>query len=570
MTGLLGPNGAPITSKSYAKSTTKAPNPALGEAYGNWSGRNLVPITLPGGGLVQFDLNKLTLQDYRTMKDHYQVNASLSVLSFMQHQSDWHIECDDDKVKEQVTENLKQVWTQLNRAMSQANWAGYSPNVLQWENDVDGKQVVLTKVKDLLPEECYVEWKKVDGYAPPGEMPPKIRIFDGIKQFGQRYPIPIGNAYWYPLLMENGDYYGRKLLRPAYTSYFFSILIHLFSNRYYERFGEPVPVGRAPFDEEVDIGTADAPKNIKSTDYMLQVLQNLRNRSVVVLPSDRGEDQRTGYWEYDIEYLESQMRGADFSRYNSQLNEEISLAMFTPILLLQTADVGSYNLGVGHMQMYLWMLNAMNDDRASYINKYILKPMARMNFGKNAAIPRIVFRKLGNTDSTMLTAVLTALVQGAQVGFDLNELGQMCGLTLTQIGQTVGATPPVVDAGGADNTDSGTSGSGKGGTNADIAPPPLLLNAKAKQIHSAIVARVTAQVGNAYKADKVGELKINMGFRKQLEDVLDAEKVGHLYRSMDYWAADMAILGKEFSPTPEEFMSTFNNALNVEMSKVDK
>lgn len=565
MTGLLGPNGAPISTKNF----TKAPPPKLGEQYGNWSGRNLVPITLPGGGLIQFDLNKLTLQDYRTMKDHYQVNASLSVLSFMQHQSDWHIECSDPKIKELATENLKQVWTQLNRAMSQANWAGYSPNVLQWENDISGKRVVLTKVKDLLPEECYVEWKTVDGYAPPGELPPKIRIFDGIKQFGQRYPIPIGNAYWYSLLMENGDYYGRKLLRPAYTSYFFSILIHLFSNRYYERFGEPVPVGRAPFDEEVDIGTADEPKNIKSTDYMLQVLQNLRNRSVVVLPSDRGEDQRTGYWEYDIEYLESQMRGADFSRYNSQLNEEISLAMFTPILLLQTADVGSYNLGVGHMQMYLWMLNAMNDDRASYINKYILKPMARMNFGNNADIPRIVFRKLGNTDNTMLTAVLTALVQGAQVGFDLNELGQMCGLTLTQIGETVD-TPVSLETDADADADDDTGPDGSGGTNDDIAPPPLLLNSKARQISGAIVKRVTAQVGNAYKANKVGDLKVNMGFRRQLEDVLDPTKVAQLYRSMDFWTADMVILGTEYSPTATEFMTGFKTRLDAELSEIAK
>jgi hypothetical protein len=51
--------------------------------------------------------------------------------------------------------------------------------------------------------------------------------------------------------MQNGDYYGKKLLRPAFTSWFFSMLVHLFANRYYERFGEPTPVGRAPFDDEI-------------------------------------------------------------------------------------------------------------------------------------------------------------------------------------------------------------------------------------------------------------------------------------------------------------------------------
>jgi hypothetical protein len=52
------------------------------------------------------------------------------------------------------------------------------------------------------------------------------------------------------------------------------------------------------------------------------------------------------------------MRGADFERYMTRLDEEMSIGLFTPILLLRTADVGSYNLGQGHMQIYLWMLNA--------------------------------------------------------------------------------------------------------------------------------------------------------------------------------------------------------------------
>ena len=76
----------------------KADPPKLGEAFGQWAGRDVQFATLPGGGIVQFDLSKLTLADFRAMRDHYQVNASLAVLSFMQHQSDFHIECEDAKI----------------------------------------------------------------------------------------------------------------------------------------------------------------------------------------------------------------------------------------------------------------------------------------------------------------------------------------------------------------------------------------------------------------------------------------------------------------------------------------
>ena len=120
MSGLLGPNGQPIDMTKFTNK--KVSPPKTGEAFGRWAGQDIQFSTLPGGGIVQFDLSKLTLQDYRAMRDHYQVNASLAVLSFMQHQSDFHIECEDKKVADFCEEQIRANWTQLNRAMSMANW----------------------------------------------------------------------------------------------------------------------------------------------------------------------------------------------------------------------------------------------------------------------------------------------------------------------------------------------------------------------------------------------------------------------------------------------------------------
>lgn len=432
MTQLLGPNGKPISSATYNK---KAAPPKLGEAFGSWSGRDLQAVSLPGGGIVQFDLSKLTLADFRSMRDHYQVNASLAILSFMQHQSDWHIECEDKRIEAYCEEQLRKMWTPLNRAMGTANWAGYSPNVIDWENDMSIRKIVPSKIKDLVPEECSVNWKEIEGWAPENHIKPKFKIYDGIKQFGTGWPIPVDNTFWYPLLMENGDYYGRKLLRPAFTSWFFSILVHLFANRYYERFGEPTPVGRAPFDEEVDLAGGSKPGN----EYMLDILAQLRSRSVVVLPNDKspvGAGNSMEY-DYDIEYLESQMRGADFERYLTRLDEEISIGLFTPILLLRTADVGSYNLGQGHERIYQIMLNAMNDDRAHYINKYLLRRMTDFAFSTKAPSPVIKFRKGGIAQGDLIKELLTGLVQQNKVKVDIRELGQMTGMTLEEIEETV-------------------------------------------------------------------------------------------------------------------------------------
>ena len=727
MTGLLGPNGRPISSSEFKKAKDQ---PILGEAFGVWGpNADIRYANLPGIGIVQFDLSKLTLADYKVMRDHYQVNASLNVLSFMQHQSDWHIECENQKIADECERQLRNIWTQLNRAMSVANWSGYSPNILQWENNDITSRTELSKVKDLDPASCAVNWKEIDGWVPPGSNAKnKLKVYDGIKQIGAPWPIPsdncvtpdtlilcddfkwrpagelklgqgivafdenesnygrsyklativvnnpgnkecvtvlhsrgsitmttdhpvlvrsypvkrvtrkavefdgkscpnckgaviqngfgpykkfcsskcqseyaksqdkldgvnykehwvwrnagdlevgdriayfgdpwssednwisgylagvfdgeasisatgqlafwqksgrvldlvldlldsfdfeyelldnrgctqvtihggiresmrfvgifdtqrikvpevntrikIGksvdlvevqrvenvgnqdiasiqtsagtfitggllshNSFWYPMLMENNDYMGRKLLRPAFTSWFFSILIHMFANRYFERYGEPVVKGRAPFENDVQL--PDGTK-LNGLEYMISVMKDLRNRAVIALPDDKTEMSNGRMeFDYDISYLESQMRGADWERYLTRLDEEISIGLFTPILLLRTADVGSYNLGVGHMQMYLWMLNAMNDDRAQYINKYILSRMTDFNFSVKAPRPRIVFRKLGNQNADVLVQVMKYLTQGGRISFDYKELGEIVGMTVTEVKQTI-------------------------------------------------------------------------------------------------------------------------------------
>lgn len=427
--GLLDAKGNPISSSSFRK----APSPQLGEKYAPlWMGdRDRTFLTLPGGGTVMFDLSRLRLADFRAMRDHYQINATLAVMSFMVHQMDWRIECDSQKITDFVTENLKKVWTPFIRAISQSFWAGYSPNVLQWENDLEGKRVVLTKVKDIIPEEACVNWKDVPGWAPEGRIPPKIKVFDGIKLFGQEWPVPIENSFWYPLMMENGDMYGRKLLRPVFTSWYFSLLIHLFSNRYFERFGEPVPVGRAPYEEEIDVNGT----RVRGSDLMVQVLQNLRNRSVVVLPNERsstGVGTATDF-DYQIEYLESQMRGADFERYLMRLDEEMSIGLFTPLLILRTADVGSYNLGVTHWNMYLNMLNAIVGDIKSYADPYVLNRMVDLNFGKNAPRAELIFRKMGDDKAELVKQLLGSMVSKGTAKPDLNQLGDIVGLTVDEV-----------------------------------------------------------------------------------------------------------------------------------------
>lgn len=559
-TGLVDSRGNPLRSAQMKKD----PPPKQGESFGPWAGRDIEFMQMPGGGLVQFDLSKLRLEDFRSMRDHYQVNSSLAVLSFMQHQSDWTIECEDKAIAAACTEQLDAIWTTLNRSMATANWAGYAPNALNWDNNIHTRKMEISKVKDLIPEECEVHWKEVEGWSPPGRPRPKYRIYDGIDYAPQRgWPIPVENSYWYPLLMENGDYYGKKLLRPAFQSWFFSILIHLFANRYFERFGEPTPIGRAPFDDDIEVEGS----RVRGSTYMLNVIKELRNRSVVVLPNDRTQVGANGQseWEYDLEYLESQMRGADFERYLTRLDEEISLGLFTPILLLRTADVGSYNLGVGHMQVYLWMLNAMNDDRAQYIDKYILSKFTNFNFSPKAPRPHIKFRKMGNTDTDLIKQLLVALVSGGSATPDLDELGKLAGLSLKQVRQTTKPDEAPADP----NADPTKEPAKKKEEPANVNYPDAYM------VVQDIKERVGNQVTKMFREHRFGA-KVNMGFKKKFEKTLEYYGVlnpgvvtDNFYGRLDYWLEDIMSLGEDQFSGPESFMDMFGRVLLHEWSKVN-
>ena len=272
----------------------------------------VVPRNLLDGTVFRSDKNKIAT--YRKMKSHYQLSACLNVINFTLQKIDWYVEKEDstDKAKEVVEKSIEKVWHQLIRSMCKALWAGYSPMTKVFEME-DG-YITLKKIRDLAPETCR----------------PKI---DDVGNFAGFYQdqdfIPTKYAFWYPYQMEDGDLYGNPMLKGAYNSWYFSELTHLFANRYYERFGEPVVKGKAP-NETVEDNTG-AKKDAINTVQSLG--ESLKSHSVITLPSDTDE---RGNPLYDISYLESQMRGVDFDTYLKRLDTEMSRAVFIPDL--------SYNL----------------------------------------------------------------------------------------------------------------------------------------------------------------------------------------------------------------------------------
>lgn len=555
MPELVGPNGQPID-KYMAFKNKKSPAPTVGDKYAAWGGPNSSVMSLPGGGAIMFDLDRLDVGDFRQMRDDYQISASLAVLTFLLHQMDWRIVCDDAKQKTFYTEQIENMWTPLVRSMSQSFWAGYSPNVIDWENDVGSRRIVVDKIHDLVPEAAAVRWKKIEGVGTH-----KISVFDGIKQLiGPS--VPVENSFWYPCLMENGNYYGRKLLRPAFQPWFFSILLHLFANRYFERYGEPTPVGRAPFDDDIRF----MGEEMKGNQAMEVILNQLRNRSAVVLPNDKtswSDSETKPDFDYQIEYLESQMRGADFERYMTRLDEEKSLALFTPILMMRTASVGSYNLGNTQGMTYRWMLNAVAGDWREYVNWYLLKPMRDFNFGTNASLPKIQFRRLGAENEDLVRDVVRALIAKGGVKPDLEQLGEIAGLTLSEV-QAVTAAP----AQPGDPTQPSQAPDGGAGSAGNRTENRLSV----RLVTASLSERIEQQVVNAFDRDKLREVQFSLGFQRKFESALvdsgvedAAGQTKRFYQMLEGLLNDMVGVGYG---SPESFMLALKGHLDWMVDRI--
>lgn len=550
----------------------KAPEPMLGEKFGLWAGREneAATLALPGGGVLAFDLSRLTLADYRSMRSHYQIHISLMVLAFLMHELDWKIECADDRIRIHCEENMRRIWTRLIRGICTSHWAGFSPIVLQFENDLTGRRVMIDQVKDLLPEECTVYWDEVQGYAPPGHARPKHKIFGGIKQRNTSWPIPVDNCLWVPCLMESGDFYGRKLLKPAFPSWFFSQIIHLFANRYFERFGEPTPVGRAPLEEKFDTGGGVTKTG---REIMDGVLRNLRNRSVVVLPNDRDPSitQSANNFEWDITYLESQMRGADFERYLDRLDEEMSLALFTPVLLFRTADVGSYNLGAAHHALFMTMLNALAGDIKYYLDRYLLARMVDMNFSPNSPRAEWVPRKLGKDNAETLRAMVQSLITQKIAQPSLEELGVALGLSIEEISVVTAETNMAkLDA---------ELGAERAKLDAELAPTPVVVqpgpnSQNALAIVPRMFTRAKTQIEKAFREGTFdGAFKLDLGHQRQLVEALSAD--GNLHpseaaegfvRRVDSWFSEVASLGG--SLTERTVLQMLDQTIKAEINRL--
>lgn len=382
---------------------------------GSVGGSNLYIGKLPDGSTYNND--DISIATYRKMRLDPQVSACLNVIKFTMQRIDWYVE-GDEQAKRVLEKSINNVWNDLIRSITKGLWAGYSPNTKVFT--MDSGNIVLKKIKDLSPETCRVKLDKNGNY-------------DGFVQElnGKEY-IPPQYGFWYANQMEDGDLYGNSMIKPAYKPWYYAELIHLFANRYYERFGEPVVLGRAPVGDTVQ----DKDGNKKDSMSAIQsASEGIRNNTVLTIPSDRDD---SGNFLYDISYLESQMRGVDFDVYLKRLDLEKARAIFVPDLLLGSGNVGSYALGLEHKATFITGIMGIIDDFFQFINKYISDQIVELNYPSQSAT--LKYTPLSKVTEEAVVGIVRDLVKTGKVDAEIQAMSDRIGLPLSE-----GKIDPVIE-----------------------------------------------------------------------------------------------------------------------------
>jgi hypothetical protein len=303
---------------------------------------------------------------------------------------------------------------------------------------------------------------------------------------------------------------------------------------------------------------------------MMDTLRSLRNRSVVVLPNDRDPNivNSANNWEWDIEYLESAMRGADFERYLNRLDEEMSLALFTPVLLLRTADVGSYNLGQAHHSLFMTMLNALAGDIKFYLDRYLLARMVDINFSPNSPRAHWVPRKLGKDTAENLRVMIQSLIQQKIAQPNLEELGVALGLTIEEISEVTAETNKTkLEA---------EIAAEQARLSAELRPEPTLRpepnSQNVMRLAPRLFERAKGQIERAYREGTFDEsFKLDLGHQRQLIEAVgadgrsDAEDVVAAFnRRVGDWFADVTAIGG--SLTAAQVVEMVDKTLKAEIA----
>lgn len=180
--------------------------------------------------------------------------------------------------------------------------------------------------------------------------------------------------------------YGNSELRTCYAAWFAKRQVIRFYAIYLEKAASPIPVAKYP---------TNTPK--ETVNKIFNVIKAFQAKTAITLPK-----------EFEIEFLESKTAGEAYSKALNIFNMFVGRALFVPDLLGLTGSEtggGSYSLGKEQIKIFFMHINRRRNYLQKMIQRHIIEPMVKFNFGFMEYYPLFKFKPLDDQEAIELAKV---------------------------------------------------------------------------------------------------------------------------------------------------------------------
>ncbi len=191
---------------------------------------------------------------------------------------------------------------------------------------------------------------------------------------------------------EGDDITGQSVLRAAYKHYHFKDLFYKIQGIAAERHGVGTPVVHMP--------DGYAKKDKAAIEEMLTNYRS-NQKQYILLPSKE--------WEIEILTPKTNSHGNAIEDAIAHHNNMILLTVLATFLNLGGDGTGSFALSKDLSSFFLKTVEQKLEYWKSQFERQVIMPLVKMNFGKNAKIPKLKYTPLGDINFSEYATTLTQL-----------------------------------------------------------------------------------------------------------------------------------------------------------------
>ena len=321
---------------------------------------------------------------YDEMRDDEQVKAAISMKKDMALNSGWQITCENEEIKDFLTDNLNEIEQPLEDVLREVLTA------YEYGFSISEPVYVL--------EAGMYRWKSLM-VRPPHTFTFDVNDDGSIKTIRQDQntasgvSIPPNRLIHYVYQPEFGNPYGKSDLRSAHDPWIAKKFIMRFMAIYLERFASPTVIGRYP--------TTAGDQEINRIHTVLKTIQNV---TTLALPEGT-----------TVDFLQPQRDASEtYIKAINAMDTKIARAILVPDLLGMSGEKtsgGSYSLGQTQFELFLGAIQKDRRVLERVINDKLIRPLIQANFGQKIKA-KFEFQPIAKEDESKYAEMWARAVQG--------------------------------------------------------------------------------------------------------------------------------------------------------------